>query len=233
MPPNIQEFTARTNQMPDRTRARELAAQFTAKGDPLGWFDALYREAESGTTEIPWADLVANPNLLDFWKLHPEQTRSKSALVIGSGLGDDAEQLSAWGYQTTAFDISATAISTAKNRFPSTNVQYVAADLLAPPESWRAKFDFIFESYTLQSLPPDLRAQAFLKIAEFLKPAGLLLVIARGRYPEEDAGHVPWRLTRAEFAAFSRVGLQEMSFEDYIDSYDPGVRKFRATYRRP
>ena len=94
----------------------------------------------------------------------------------------------------------------AKNRFPSTNVQYVAADLLAPPESWRAKFDFIFESYTLQSLPPDLRAQAFLKIAEFLKPAGLLLVIARGRYPEEDAGHVPWRLTRAEFAAFSRVG---------------------------
>ena len=57
--------------MPDRTRARELAAQFTAKGDPLGWFDALYREAESGTTEIPWADLVPNPNLLDFWKLHP------------------------------------------------------------------------------------------------------------------------------------------------------------------
>ncbi|MGA7842698.1 MAG: hypothetical protein WCA34_17385, partial [Candidatus Acidiferrales bacterium] len=59
------------------------------------------------------------------------------------------------------------------------------------------------------------------------------LVIARGRYPEEDAGHVPWRLTRAEFAAFSRVGLQEMSFEDYVDPYDPGVRKFRATYRRP
>ena len=61
--------------MPDRTRARELAAQFTAKGDPLGWFDALYREAESGTTEIPWADLVPNPNLLDFWKLHPQETR--------------------------------------------------------------------------------------------------------------------------------------------------------------
>ena len=40
--------------MPDRTRARELAAQFDAKGDPLGWFDALYREAESGATEIPW-----------------------------------------------------------------------------------------------------------------------------------------------------------------------------------
>ncbi len=103
--------------MPDRTRtrARELAAQFTAKGDPLGWFEALYREAESGATEIPWADRVPNPNLLDFWKLYPQESRDKSALIIGSGLGDDAEQLAAWGFQTTAFDISATAIIATKN----------------------------------------------------------------------------------------------------------------------
>ncbi|MFY9804637.1 MAG: class I SAM-dependent methyltransferase [Candidatus Acidiferrales bacterium] len=219
--------------MTDRTRARELAAEFNAKGDPLGWFDALYREAQSGASEIPWADLVPNPNLLDFWKLHPQETRNKSALVIGSGLGDDSEQLAAWGFQTTAFDISATAISATQNRFPSTDVQYVVADLLAPPESWRAKFDFVFESYTLQSLPPELRRRAFAKIAEFLKPVGLLLVIARGRDPEEDPGHVPWRLTHAELAEFSRAGLQEASFEDYVDSHDPGVRKFRATYRRP
>src|SRR5271170_2521988 len=133
--------------MPDRTRARELAAEFNAKGDPLGWFDALYREAESGASEVPWADLVPNPNLLDFWKLHPQEASAKSALVIGSGLGDDAEQLAAWGFQTTAFDISATAIAASKKRFPTTQVQYVAADLLAPPESWSAKFDFVLETY--------------------------------------------------------------------------------------
>ena len=219
--------------MADRTRARELAAEFNAKGDPLGWFEALYREAESGGTEIPWADLVPNPNLLDFWQLNPQEARGKSALIIGSGLGDDAEQLSAWGFQTTAFDISATAITASKKRFPSTKVQYVVADLLAPPESWRAKFDFVVETYTLQSLPPHLRARAFPRIAEFLKPAGILLVIARGRDPVEDAGHVPWRLTRGELAAFSSAGLQEISFEDYLDPHDPGVRKFRATYLRP
>jgi len=219
--------------MPDRTRARELAAEFNAKGDPLGWFDALYHEAESGVSEIPWADLVPNPNLLDYWKSHPQEARGKSALIIGSGLGDDAEQLATWGFRTTAFDISTAAIRATKKRFPSTKVQYVVADLLAPPESWRAKFDFVFESYTLQSLPPDLRAQALPKIAELVKPAGLLLVIARGRDPEEDPGHVPWRLTRAELTEFSRPGLQEVSFEDYLDPHDPGVRKFRATYRRP
>ena len=112
-------------------------------------------------------------------------------------------------------------------------MQYVTADLLAPPESWRAKFDFVVESYTLQSLPPDLRQQAFTKIADFLQQAGLLLVIARARDPEEDPGHVPWRLTRAELAAFPNAGLQEVSFEDYVDPHDPGVRKFRATYRHP
>ncbi len=218
--------------MPDRTRARELAAEFNAKGDPLGWFDALYREAQSGVSEIPWADLVPNPNLVDFWKLHPQEARNKGALVIGSGLGDDAEQLAAWGFHTTAFDISATAINATKERFPTSKVQYVVADLLNPPEPWRASFDFIFESYTLQSLPPDLRALAFPKIAEFLKSAGLLLVVARGRDPEEDPGHVPWRLTRAELAAFSSAGLQAVSFEDYLDPHDPGVRKFRTTYRR-
>jgi SAM-dependent methyltransferase len=219
--------------MPDRTRARELAAEFNAKGDPLGWFEALYREAESGASEIPWADRVPNPNLLDFWKSHPQETRNKSALTIGSGLGDDAEQLAAWGFHTTAFDISATAITGTKKRFPFTSVEYVVADLLTPPDSWRAKFDFVFESYTLQSLPPDLRAQAFPKIAEFVKPAGLLLVLARGRDPQEDAGHVPWRLTREELAEFSRAGLQEVSFEDYLDPHDTGVRKFRVTYRHP
>src|SRR5277367_5112159 len=126
--------------MPDRTRARELAAEFNAKGDDLGWFDALYREAQSGTTEIPWADLVPNANLLDFWKLHPQETRNKSALIIGSGLGDDADQPS-------ASELSAPAITATKARFRTTRVQYVAADLLAAPETWRAKFDVVFEFY--------------------------------------------------------------------------------------
>jgi hypothetical protein len=57
--------------------------------------------------------------------------------------------------------------------------------------------------------------------------------LARGRDPEEDPGHVPWRLTHAELAAFSRAGLQEVSFEDYLDPQERGVRKFRASYRRP
>ena len=81
--------------METRARARELAAEYLAKGEPTGWFEQLYREAEKGAARIPWADLSPNPNLLAFWAKHPIAGAGKRAINIGCGLGDDAEQLAA------------------------------------------------------------------------------------------------------------------------------------------
>jgi len=153
--------------MPDRTRARELAAEFLRRGDPTGWFEPLYQEAAAGKSLVPWADLCTNPHLLGFWKNHPQQTAGKLALVIGSGLGDDAEQLSVWRYRTTAFDISESAIRAARKRYPKSLVEYHVSDLLHPPASFSQKFDFVFEAYTLQVLPAALRTKAIQKIARF------------------------------------------------------------------
>ena len=50
--------------MTDRKRARTLAAEAVAAGDPLAWFERLYREADAGTAIVPWADLHPNPHLL-------------------------------------------------------------------------------------------------------------------------------------------------------------------------
>jgi hypothetical protein len=135
--------------MPDRTRARELAAEFLRKGDPTGWFEQLYQEGEAGKSIVPWVDLCTNPYLLGFWHTHPQETAGKSALVTGSALGDDAEQLSTWGYRTTAFDISATAVLSAVKRYPNSAVDYLIFDLLAPPRSLHRQFDFVFEANTL------------------------------------------------------------------------------------
>jgi SAM-dependent methyltransferase len=217
--------------MPDRARARELAAEFHRKGDPTGWFEQLYQEAETGKSTVPWANLRSNPNLLDFWKRLPQQTAGKTALTVGSGLGDDAEQLATWGYRVTAFDISQTAIRATRRRFPNTSVKYVAANLLEPPSAWHRGFDFVFEANTLQVLPARLRPRAIAKIAGFLRPAGLLLVIARGRELVDPEGQMPWPLTRAELAAFTATGLRELSFEEFPDAEEPGVRRFRVLYR--
>jgi SAM-dependent methyltransferase len=219
--------------MPDRSRARELAAEFNRKGDPTGWFEPLYREAEEGKTVVPWVDSHPNLHLLDFWKAHPRAAEGESALAIGSGLGDDAEQLAAWGFQTTAFDISETAIRATRKRFPSSSVDYSVADVLHLPHSWHRKFDFVVEIYTLQVFRESIRNQAIQQIAEVVKPGGALLVIARGREPHEPEGQMPWPLTRKEFEVFTQPGLQEASFEDFLDAEDPPVRRFRALYNRP
>ena len=220
--------------MPDRTRARELAAEFNRKGDPSGWFEQLYREGEEGKSIVPWANLRPNPLLLDFWRSHPQAVAGKAALTIGSGLGDDAEQLSAWGFRTTAFDISETAIRLSRKRFPHTAVEYLVADLFEPPSTWGRYFDFLFEANTLQALPAPLRPKAMERMASFLSPDGLLLLIARGRESSDPEGQMPWPLTRAELSAFNAAGLKEISFEDLFELEDPGdpaVRRFRVLYR--
>jgi 2-polyprenyl-3-methyl-5-hydroxy-6-metoxy-1,4-benzoquinol methylase len=216
--------------MRDRTRARELAAEFNRKGDPTGWFEALYREGEAGKSVVPWVDLCPNPYLLGFWKAHPQPSTGKSALVIGCALGDDAELLASWGFQTTAFDISETAIRTARKRYPDSTVEYQTANLLEPRSDWRGHFDFIFEANTLQVLPAALRPQAIKNISSFLRPRGLLLVIARGREPSEPEGQMPWPLTREELSAFTTHGLKELSFEIVPDINEPGVQRFRVLY---
>jgi SAM-dependent methyltransferase len=221
--------------MPDkRARVRELAAEFTQKGNQLGWFDAIYREAERGESIVPWADGEPNAGLLDFWQKHPLGTASKHALVIGCGLGDDSEQLAAWGFTTTAFDISPTAIAATKNRYPNSQVEYLVADLFHTPPTWRRAFDFVLEVYTVQAFTGDLRARGIAKIAELVAPGGQLLVIARGREEGEPEGQgPPWPLTREEIDGFKHAGLAEKSFEDYADPKPPWVRRFRALYHRP
>ena len=74
----------------NRTRARALATEFLKKGNPTGWFEVLYQEAEtrSDTTEIPWADGLSNPDLLAFWRNHPSQpqTNPLSSLAAASAM---------------------------------------------------------------------------------------------------------------------------------------------------
>ena len=69
-------------------------------------------------------------------------------------------------------------------------------------------------------------------IASFVAPGGTLLLVARGKEPNESEGKMPWPLTKDELSLFKAGGLKEVFFEDYMDSEDPPVRRFRATYRR-
>jgi SAM-dependent methyltransferase len=216
--------------MTDRTRARSLALESIAKGDAVGWFERLYAEAAGGDAVVPWADLTANPHVVEWLDRQP--AAHGRALDVGTGLGDTAEELVRRGFDVVAFDVSYTAIDGARRRFPSSHVDYRTADLLRLPAEFEAAFDLVVECYTLQVLPAHVRPAAVAALRRTIAPGGVLLVVARGRETNEPEGQMPWPLTRKEIEAIAIDGLQLTSFEDFLDHEDPPVRRFRAVFRR-
>jgi SAM-dependent methyltransferase len=215
-----------------RQRVQQLVSEFSARADATGWFEALYAEAGDNYAAVPWADLAPNPNLVAWSAQHHVTGQGKTALTIGCGYGDDAAFLAKLGFHVVAFDISPTAIEHCKQRFPDSDVSYQIADLLSPPTTWIQSFEFVFESYTLQALPPELRSVAISKISSFVASSGQLLVIARGREETDPTGEMPYPLTQTELEQFETLGLIKQSFEDYFDRENPPVRRFRVLYRR-
>jgi SAM-dependent methyltransferase len=219
--------------MADRDAIRTLAAPYLQQGQPSGWFEPLYAQAEGDSLAIPWADLRPNKNLVRW--LNETHTRGdgRRALDVGCGLGDNAQALAAAGFRATGFDIAPSAIEWAKRRFPNSPVEYRTADLLNLPPEWLGAFDFVHECYTLQALPPEYRQQGMKAVASLLAPGGTLLVIARARDESDPPGDMPWPLTATELKQFEVLGLKRESFDDFLDQEDPPVRRLRAVYSRP
>lgn len=202
-------------------------------GDPTGWFEELYVSAEAGDAEVPWTRDEPNPRLVSWAEQHRIEGRGKSALVVGSGLGMDAEYVARLGFHTTAFDIAPTAIRLSKESFPESKVSYAVADLLDPPPEWRDAFDFVLESITVQSLPPEYHAESTARVTEFVAPGGRLLVLSAAGDEGVRADGPPWPLTRAEIDAFGDGELEPVKVEELVDPADPFPRRWRAEFRRP
>jgi SAM-dependent methyltransferase len=202
-------------------------------GDPTGWFEELYLAAEAGEAEVPWNRDEPNPRLVSWSERERIDGGGRRALVVGSGLGMDAEYVARLGFDTTAFDIAPTAIRVARERFPDSPVHYVVADLLDPPADWREAFDFVLESITVQALPPHLHAEATKRVTEFVRPGGVLLVLSAAGEEGDEPDGPPWPLTRMEIEAFASGGLEPVQIEELHDPSDTFPRRWRAEFRRP
>ena len=131
----------------------------------------------------------------------------RRALVVGAGLGFDAEHLAALGFATTAFDVAPTAVAMARERVPGSAVDYRVADLLDLPREWDGAFDLVVEIITVQALPEELRAPATAAIASTVAPGGTLFVVSGIRDGAPEPGP-PWPLTREQVEAFAAGGLE-------------------------
>lgn len=199
--------------------------------NPTAWFEPLYADAKGDTAQVPWAKNQAHPYLQQWLNANPPQAQGKSALVIGCGLGDDAELLNSIGYQVTAFDISPTAIAWCQQRFLQSTVNYLVADLFNLDPQWQGKFNFVFECKTIQALPLSVRSQVIQIIATLIAPQGTLLVITRHRDANTIPDGPPWALSSAELSQFTELGLTEIKCDRFIEGEQTKIEQYRLEYR--
>ena len=211
---------------------QSLAETYAKRGDPNGWFEEFYAQANGDIHNVYWADLEPSSLLLDYLEKNKVQNRAQ-AITIGCGLGDDAEALSQYGFHVTAFDISPSAINMCRQRYPDTAVDYMVADLFNHPPEWSRGFDLVYECNTIQILKGSDRVRAVNAIANLLAPKGELLVSCRSRNAGEQSDAFPLALDREEIDGFQRAGLTEKHFISYDDDQDPPVPHFFAIYERP
>ena len=217
-----------------RQRGRQTAGRLQSAsekaGKPLDWFEGLYSAADGDIAAVPWANSAPHKGLA-VWLEKNQQNHTGTAIDVGCGLGDNATALEKAGFDVTAFDLSQTAIDWAKKRNESSAVKFHQADLFALPAQWIGAFDFVHETYTIQSLTGVLRDAAFTEIASLVKPGGRLLAICRSRPDEGAVQGPPWPISPQEMASFEKAGLEVETFEEFETSKEGReIPHFRILY---
>ena len=213
-----------------RERTKEIATEFLERGDALGWFDALYKEADGDNERIPWADLEPNKFFNEWVEALDLKGDGRTALVVGCGLGDDAKLLDKLGFNVTAFDISPTAIEWARRLYADSGIKFVTADLFDPPKDWYQAFDFVLEVYTIQPLPLEMRPSVIDAISNFVMIGGTLLVVTRGREDDEEPLELPWALSREDLSRFDVNGMKQKGFTQMLGDEDEPIPRFVVEY---
>jgi SAM-dependent methyltransferase len=195
------------------------------------FFDGLYVAADGGGEPVPWDRGGAPQQLLADWAAERQVTGTgRRAVVVGCGLGGDAEFLARLGFAVVGFDFSPPAIEAARRLNPGSRVDYEVADLLALPQSWLGGYDLVLESLTVQSLPRSIRPQVVAAVRSLAAPGGTVLVISAQQAVRAEAPTGPWPLSRADVESFAGAGFGEVRVEQ--PPGPDGQPRWRAEFRR-
>jgi SAM-dependent methyltransferase len=211
-------------------RADELSSEAIGNGEPTAWFDRLYAEGVAGRVSMPWDREDPNPQFAAWAEAEAGglDGSNQTAVVVGCGLGADAEFLAGHGFATTGFDIAPAAIEEAQRRHPESPVTYRVANLLDLADDLVEAFDLVVEIFTLQALPDPPRAEAARSVVRLVRPGGRLVAVAfrnDGALPSDQGP--PFPLSR-EFMESLGAGTLELARLEEREG-----PRWLAEYRRP
>lgn len=217
----------------DLIKYKQMVKTHHENDEPSAWCDSIYTNAQGDYKAVFWADLEPSPYLVQWLENNKKDLKNKKAIVIGCGVGDDAQAISDYGYDVIAFDISPEAINLCKKRYPNTKVTYLVADLFDYDKKWLENFDLVYECNTIQILPGKYRIKARKAISNLVSKNAYALVSCRSREKNEKEDEIPLPLDYEEINKFvTEDKLKEISFKAYNDSQIPSVPHFFAVYKK-
>jgi SAM-dependent methyltransferase len=208
--------------------------------DPsVGFFEQIYTDAHGDDGRVPWSQHGAHPALVAWLNAEaPEIVRPGSrVVVVGCGLGDDANELVHRGFDVTAFDFCPTAVQWAKQRYPQHASCFVQADACQAPSHWKHRFDLVVEVNTLPAVIPDRRGELIQGITQLLHPNGVIMVVCPGRSeasPIEEITQRPYPLCARELRELMEsCNLSPIrGIDDFFDDEAPPRRWLRGAFHR-
>ena len=211
-----------------RERMLEMYNISQSSEQPLSWFEDIYSSSDGDRSLIPWDWRDPHPFLVEWAE---KNNLSGRALVVGSGLGEDAAFLHERGWRVTAFDVSESAVDWASHLHPQKEIDWIVGDLLEPEEDWFGSFDLVLEVHILQAIPEELRKMAYRNLAPLLARGGSLVCIGRlSEDSEENDEHPPWPLSR-DFVRQIGEGLEEVELHIATIPEKEAIR-YRAVWRQ-
>jgi hypothetical protein len=154
--------------------------------DPAFW-DTRYRDENT-----PWQPGQPPPEALT---LGPPPTPGARLLVPGAGWTEESVIFAAEGWDVLAVDFSSEAVALARRHLAGTPVEVRHADVFELDEP---PFDLVYERAFLCALHPRTRPAYGRRMAELVRPGGLLVgyfEVGEGR------GGPPYEIVRAELDA--------------------------------